>query len=298
MKNIENYDKKDESLKPQLTNKPRLTQIMAARFNLDREQFVKTVKATCFKEEATDEQFVHFLSVANEYNLNPFTKEIYAYAVRGGIEIIVSIDGWLKIINSRNEFDGMEFIDQFAVEGDLISVTCHIHRSDRAHPTMITEYMAECKRKTDAWEKYPIRMLRHKATIQAARYAFGLSGIVDADEAERIREAINIDADVVVEDRVTLPKARRQMKKKDITETKSELLISENTPINAKTIDLIKSQLKKKEILESELCDIMKIKSIEAICQSQINAVFEWIKDPGNNTSLKNIYNTLFGSAT
>lgn len=29
-------------------------------------------------------------------------------------------------------------------------------------------------------------MLRHKATIQAARYAFGFSGIVDPDEAERI----------------------------------------------------------------------------------------------------------------
>jgi len=29
-------------------------------------------------------------------------------------------------------------------------------------------------------------MLRHKATIQAARYAFGFSGIVDQDEAERI----------------------------------------------------------------------------------------------------------------
>ena len=29
-------------------------------------------------------------------------------------------------------------------------------------------------------------MLRHKALIQCARYAFGLSGIVDPDEAERI----------------------------------------------------------------------------------------------------------------
>jgi len=32
-------------------------------------------------------------------------------------------------------------------------------------------------------------MLRHKATIQAARYAFGLSGIIDPDEAERFEQA-------------------------------------------------------------------------------------------------------------
>ena len=32
-------------------------------------------------------------------------------------------------------------------------------------------------------------MLRHKATIQAARYAFGLSGIYDEDEAQRMRAA-------------------------------------------------------------------------------------------------------------
>ncbi len=30
------------------------------------------------------------------------------------------------------------------------------------------------------------RMLRHKALIQAARYAFGFSGVMDEDEADRI----------------------------------------------------------------------------------------------------------------
>jgi hypothetical protein len=35
-------------------------------------------------------------------------------------------------------------------------------------------------------------MLRHKAMIQCARLAFGFVGIFDEDEAERIREEINI----------------------------------------------------------------------------------------------------------
>jgi hypothetical protein len=47
--------------------------------------------------------------------------------------------------------------------------------------------MAECKRDTDTWKKWPARMLRHKAAIQAARYAFGFAGIYDLDEAERMK---------------------------------------------------------------------------------------------------------------
>lgn len=184
-----------------------VTNMMATRFNLDHDQFIKTVKATCIKEDVTNEQFVQFLLVASEYDLNPFTKEIYAFPSRGGIQPIVSIDGWLKIINARAEFDGMEFEDHLDDGGKLSSVTCRIYRLDRKHPTEVTEYMSECKRSTDTWKNWPARMLRHKATIQAARYAFGLSGIVDPDEGERIREAIHMDdADVVDNGAVKMPK--------------------------------------------------------------------------------------------
>ena len=35
------------------------------------------------------------------------------------------------------------------------------------------------------WQKWPRRMLRHKALIQAARVAFGFAGLSDEDEFER-----------------------------------------------------------------------------------------------------------------
>ncbi len=60
---------------------------------------------------------------------------------------------------------------------------------DRKHPVKVTEYMAECKRPTQPWQSHPKRMLRHKATIQCARLAFGFVGIYEQDEAERIIEA-------------------------------------------------------------------------------------------------------------
>jgi hypothetical protein len=56
----------------------------------------------------------------------------------------------------------------------------------------VTEYLAECRQGTDPWKKWPARMLRHKAAIQAIRYAFGFSGIVDPDEADRMRPSVNV----------------------------------------------------------------------------------------------------------
>jgi phage recombination protein Bet len=167
-------------------------QVMAQRLNVDPTEMHNIVLQTVMPNKGsnvTNEQFVSFLAVANEYKLNPLTKEVYAFPAKGGgIQPIVSVDGWLKIINNHPQFDGMEFQD--SMEGtELISVTCRIYRKDRSKPTEVTEYMAECKMGTDTWRKYPARMLRHKATIQAARYAFGLSGIIDPDEADRFEQA-------------------------------------------------------------------------------------------------------------
>lgn len=168
---------------------------MAHRFGMEKPAFEVTLRKTIMPVEATNEQMAAFLIVAREYDLNPFTKEIYAFPTQqGGIQPIVSIDGWLKIINSHPQFDGMMFEDHFE-EGKLSAVGCHMFRKDRKHPVVVIEYMSECYRDTGVWKKYPARMLRHKATIQAARYAFGFSGIVDPDEAERIIEMG--EADVV-----------------------------------------------------------------------------------------------------
>jgi len=82
----------------------------------------------------------------------------------------------------------MEFIDAADEKGNLLSITCRIFRKDRERHIEVTEYMNECRGSSEPWKKWPARMLRHKATIQAARYAFGLSGIIDPDEAERYEQ--------------------------------------------------------------------------------------------------------------
>lgn len=172
-------------------SKAKLIPVMAERYGIDPDQFMNTIKATVFPagKPVTNEQACMFLVVANEYNLNPFIKEIYAFPGRsGGIVPVVSVDGWLTIINRQPDLDGIEFEDRVD-NGKLVAVTARIYRKTRSRPTEVTEYMSECYRDTDVWKRWPNRMLRHKATIQAARYAFGLSGIFDPDEAERIAEA-------------------------------------------------------------------------------------------------------------
>lgn len=182
---------------------------MAAAQDLDPDVYASTVMKSCFSGETTPEQFTAFLMIAREHGLNPITREIYAFASRGKVMPIVSIDGWLKIINEHSQFDGMQFVDDVDDEGGLIAVTCKIYRKDRKHPTEVTEYLQECQMPTEPWKKWPARMLRHKATIQAARYAFGFSGIMDSDEAQRIDRMDDIEGHAhTVEEAPTTPAAR------------------------------------------------------------------------------------------
>jgi phage recombination protein Bet len=168
-----------------------LIKAMGGQFGMQPAEFESTVRDTCGCKGATPEQFAAFLMVAREYGLNPLVKEIYAFPAKGGgITPIVSIDGWLRMANDHEHFDGIEHHDHLDPDGNLISITAKLYRKDRSHPTTCTEYLVECRQGTEPWKKWPARMLRHKATIQAIRYGLGFSGISDPDEAERIAPTI------------------------------------------------------------------------------------------------------------
>ncbi len=160
-----------------------LTTQLAKRLDISAsgDELVAILKATAFKGPATDAQMTALMVVANQYGLNPWTKEIYAFPDKNnGIVPVVGVDGWARIINEHPQFDGMDF------EQDNDSCTCKMYRKDRGHPIAITEYRAECSRDMGPWKSHPKRMLRHKAMIQCARLSFGYVGIYDQDEAERI----------------------------------------------------------------------------------------------------------------
>ncbi len=203
------------------TRKKRLVEIFADRYRVDPEKMMNTLKQTAFRQQdgkvVTDEQMLSLLVVANQYHLNPFTKEIYAFPDKGGIVPIVGVDGWSRLLNENEQFDGMKFeyskayasIDNHH-KNCPESITCIIYRKDRTHPTEITEHLDEVYRPPfvknkgkqaeyvieGPWQSHTKRMLRHKAMMQCARIAMGFTGIYDQDEAERIIEASDDYIDV------------------------------------------------------------------------------------------------------
>lgn len=194
---------------PAIHNKS-LVNKFADKYSVDPDKLLSILKATAFKQpgkanepapEVSNEQMAALLIVADQYELNPFTREIYAFPDKGkGIVPVVGVDGWSRIINGNPFMDGLEFnysetllkIDEDAKECPEW-VECIIYRKDRSKTYVVREYLDECYRPPfkgqygkviGPWQTHTKRFLRHKALIQCARIAFGFAGICDEDEAK------------------------------------------------------------------------------------------------------------------
>ena len=175
---------------------------MGERFGVDSAKFFETLKATAFRQHngvpPTNEQMMMLLIVAEQYNLNPFTREIYAFrdSRANSIVPVVGVDGWSRIVNDHKQYDGVEF--NYSSEEVLMPgakyktasyIECVMYRKDRQHPTRVREYLHEVYRSgVKPWQTHTSRQLRHKAFVQCARLCFGFGGVYDTDEAERIVE--------------------------------------------------------------------------------------------------------------
>ncbi|CAM0108597.1 hypothetical protein MYOV065v1_p0003 [Vibrio phage PS15B.2] len=138
---------------------------------------------------ATDAELTIVAGICSQHGLNPLTKEAHAFVSGGKLNVVIGIDGYIKVMNRHPDFDGVEFEDHFDGK-ELVSVTTKIHVKGRKFPTCATEYMDECfQPKSDAWRKYKKRMLRNKSLAQCVRIAFGITEVIDSDEAERIKDS-------------------------------------------------------------------------------------------------------------
>jgi len=186
--------------------KPDILTIMAAKNNLSPGTFLNTIKSTIMKPGkdgriASNEEIAAFLIVANKYKLDPFTNEIYAFpSKKGGIVPVVGVDGFVSMINRNPGFNGMDI--EFSEEVTTIDgakecpAWCEvkIYKKGIERPIVVREYLDEvyCPPKggyPGPWQTHTKRMLRHKTIIQAGRIAFGITGIYDPDEANRIIES-------------------------------------------------------------------------------------------------------------
>lgn len=219
-----------------------LVKKFADAYGVEANKMLQTLTSTAFRQKGdqqiTNEQMMALLIVADQYKLNPFTKEIYAFPDKNaGIVPIVGVDGWSRIINQHEAFDGMKFtaadekvqIDEHHRPAPEY-ITCTIYRKDRSHPIEVTEYLDEVygppfiKNNTaykGPWQTHTKRFLRHKAMIQCARLAFGFVGIFDQDEGQQIIEGQKSEARNITPTRQTDGSRTQQIKDRLKSQTES-----------------------------------------------------------------------------
>lgn len=120
---------------------------------------------------------VQLLLMATRYRLDPLYDEISLMETASGMSPFITIDGWVKLINSHEQFAGMSLREPSELVMELPAwIECTIYRHDRILPVVVREYMDEVKTEHSSWLQMPRRMLRHRAIQQCARLAFGITG--------------------------------------------------------------------------------------------------------------------------
>jgi len=224
---------------------------------------------------------MHALAVvANEYHLNPFTREIYAFRNKrtGGIVPIVGIDGWIRIVERQPAYDGEEmksgFDETIGPNGGPLGFyyECFIYRKDRRFPISRRQYYAENFRETDPWRQMPTRMLQHRAYIQSARAAFGFGGIYDEDEGEVIALGKGVDyLPANTSPRTAPPQAKQQpIEAGDAT---GGAVLDENQ------LELIREKLAVTGIPDNLVMARFEVGSLEEIPAAKAHEVVKFITD-------------------
>lgn len=136
---------------------------------------------------ATNAEMTVVSSIFAKYDLNPFVREGHAFVSGGKLQVVIGLDGWLKIMIRQHDFDGFEQEDTFDANGEMVSVTTKIYVKNRKYPSQHTEYMDEAYVATSpAWKKFKKRMLSGKSLGQCVRKTFGIAELIDDDEKNRI----------------------------------------------------------------------------------------------------------------
>lgn len=169
---------------------------LAANIGADAEGLRKTIVKMVFGGvEPSKEEFLAILMVAEQLGLNPLMGEMWGFKARNGVvQPIVSVDGWKNIMLRQPNFDGYEIV----YSDNLIRINqtelpewaeCTIYLKNRSHPVKERVYASEkFVMSSPVWKSSPRLMLRHRAMIQAIRFAFPTTGGIHDENDEQLIE--------------------------------------------------------------------------------------------------------------
>jgi phage recombination protein Bet len=161
---------------------------------------------------ATEDELQMFLSIAKQYNLNPFVSEIYYAKLSGDTKkgtIILSVHGLRKIANSHPmtaifksqvvhendtfecSIDGDSYTHKFSHKdrGAAVGAYCYIKRRDRDQGTFQYVNAADYANKnTNVWASHRTAMLLKCAENNAIKRTYEIENIMGEGEYESIQE--------------------------------------------------------------------------------------------------------------
>lgn len=143
----------------------------------------------------TNNEMFEGMSMIARFDLDPISREVYVTRDnKGNLLTMVAIDGWVKILDRTDHYDGHEVTIKFAEgrEGELaavISVTTVIHSKKRSYPTPYEAFTEEYAKLSGFMAgKIPLHMLRIFSLRHAARLFTPLGGsVMLPEEAEWIK---------------------------------------------------------------------------------------------------------------
>ncbi len=136
-----------------------------------------------FAKGATDNEFLVMMELANRYQLDPFSKQIWLVKYGDNpAQIFCGRDGYLAIAHRSGQFDGME--SGTRKEGDDLVGWCKVYRKDMSHPFEVEVYASEYSTGKNLWRDKPRTMIQKVAEAQCLRRAFSISGLYSPEEID------------------------------------------------------------------------------------------------------------------
>lgn len=149
-------------------------QTCSEKLNIPRQLLITSLNSYA---DASSLSLLQLLHMAMSHSLDPVNGEIILVKNRDfSWQTIITMDGWIKLINQHPHYQGMSLRDSHDETNGIPNwMECCIYRDDRILPIVVKEYLSEVKSDHELWITMPRRMLRHRVIQQCARLAFGIS---------------------------------------------------------------------------------------------------------------------------
>jgi len=228
-------------------------------------------------KDANADEFKIFLHIAESYGLDPFNKELFFWKDnKGGYTIMTSRDGYLKIANMNEAFDGLvsdviRANDNFAKNengiehqygserGKIVGAYALVYRKDRKYPVYVFAPYEEYKAHNRVWSSYPSAMILKVAESMALKRGFTVSGLVSQEEMDVIQFKKKYEKEDEKRKVTQLEESAKKSRDKELSEREAEIK------------ELIGSDKKLKQDLFSYLDHIKKEKGVKKISINDLN---------------------------